>query len=119
VKEFEIQYLDPLLSDVYNPIHITLQSSVTPNINNSNTSQNPTKTQWFDNKRNEFVHTVHNSQGLLTTIVNDLENIQARDRCTQQEIASGTPRAFPQLKKQASNMNVLICVKMLIIRPGL
>ena len=119
VKEFEIQDFDPLLSDVYNPIHITLQSSVTPNINNSNTSQNPTKTQWFDNKRNEFVHTVHNSQGLLTTIVNDLENIQARDRCTQQEIASGTPRAFPQVKKQASNMNALICVKMLIIRPGL
>jgi hypothetical protein len=30
--------------------------------------------------------TVHNSQGLLTTIINDLENIQARDRCTQQGI---------------------------------
>jgi hypothetical protein len=46
--------------------------------NNSNMSQHPTKTQWFDNKRNEFVNAVHNSQGLLTTIINDLENIQAR-----------------------------------------
>ena len=45
VKEFEIQDFDPLLSDVHNPIHITLQSSVTPNINNSNTSQHPTKKQ--------------------------------------------------------------------------
>ena len=51
VKEFEIQDFDPLLADVHNPIHITLQSSVTPNINNSNTSQHRTKTQWFDNKR--------------------------------------------------------------------
>jgi hypothetical protein len=51
VKDFEIQDFDPLLADVHNPIHITLQSSVTPNINNSNTSQHRTKTQWFDNKR--------------------------------------------------------------------
>jgi hypothetical protein len=55
VKEFEIQDCDPLLSDVHNPTHITLQSSVTPNINDSNTSQHPTKTQWLDNKRNELV----------------------------------------------------------------
>ena len=102
VKEFEIQDFDPLLSDVYNPIHITLQSSVTPNINNSNTSQHPTKTQWFDNKRNEFVNTVHNSQGLLTTIINDLENIQARDRCTQQEIDDITNKINDVFSKTAS-----------------
>jgi archaellum component FlaC len=102
VKEFEIQDFDPLLSDVHNPIHITLQSSVTPNINNSNTSQHPTKTQWFDNKRNEFVNTVHNSQGLLTTIINDLENIQARDRCTQQEIDDITNKINDVFSKTAS-----------------
>ena len=102
VKEFEIHDFDPLLSDVYNPIHITLQSSVTPNMNNSNTSQHPTKTQWFDNKRNEFVNTIHNSQGLLTTIINDLENIQARDRCTQQEIDDITNKINDVFSKTAS-----------------
>jgi hypothetical protein len=56
--------------------------------------QHPTKSQWFDNKRNEFVNTIHNSQGLLTTIINDLENIQARDRCTQQEIDDVTNKIF-------------------------
>jgi hypothetical protein len=102
VKEFEMQDFDPLLSDIHNPIHITLQSSVTPNINNSNTSQHPTKTQWFDNKRNEFVNTVHNSQGLLTTIINYLENIQARDRCTQQEIDDITNKINNVFSKTAS-----------------
>ena len=33
--------------------------------------------------------------------------------------SSGTPRAFPEVEKTSSDMNVLICVKMLVIRPGL
>jgi hypothetical protein len=53
-------------------------------------------------QKNEFVNTVHNSQGLLTTIINDFENIQARDLCTQQGIDDITNTINDVFSKTAS-----------------
>ncbi|CAG2201838.1 unnamed protein product [Mytilus edulis] len=86
VKEFEIQQFDPLLSDVHSAIHITLQSQSTSHKNNSVTSDQTPKTRWHDNKRNQFVNTVHNKKEQLSAILNDLHILHSSDHCTQHEI---------------------------------
>ncbi|CAG2184915.1 unnamed protein product [Mytilus edulis] len=86
VKEFEIQQFDPLLSDVHSAIHITLKSQSTSHKNNSVTSDQTPKTRWHDNKRNQFVNTVHNKKEQLSAILNDLHTLHSSDHCTQHEI---------------------------------
>ncbi|CAC5378277.1 unnamed protein product [Mytilus coruscus] len=86
VKEFEIQQFDPLLSDVHSAIHITLKSQSTSHENNSVTSDQTPKTRWHDNKRNQFVNTVHNKKEQLSAILNDLHILHSSDHCTQHEI---------------------------------
>ncbi|CAC5399374.1 unnamed protein product [Mytilus coruscus] len=86
VKEFEIQQVDPLLSDVHSAIHITLKSQSVSHENNSVTSYQTSKTRWHDNKRNQFVNTVHNKKEQLSAILNDLHNLHSSDHCTQHEI---------------------------------
>ncbi|CAC5406155.1 unnamed protein product [Mytilus coruscus] len=86
VKEFEIQQFDPLLSDVHSAIHVTLKSQSVSHENNSVTSYQTSKTRWHDNKRNQFVNTVHNKKEQLSAILNDLHNLHSSDHCTQHEI---------------------------------
>ena len=103
VKEFEIQDFNPLISDVHNAIHIIFKSTTSQNINIQNTSHNPEKVTWRDNKRTDFVNTIHNNQNELINIVNDLQNLDTRDNCTQQDIDEITTKINELFHTAAQN----------------
>ena len=49
-------------------------------------TQQTKSVKWNYNKRDDFVHMVHNQHNELTSILGDLANIKLNNECSQQDI---------------------------------
>ena len=87
IQEFDINDLNPILSDIHNSIHISLKTCLQKQNTKHTTATQQTKlVKWNDNKREDFVNMVHNQHSELTSIIGDLENIQLNNEGSQQDL---------------------------------
>jgi hypothetical protein len=76
IQEFDINYFNPILSDIHNSMHISLKTCLQKQSTKHTTATQQMKSvKWNDNKRDDFVSMVHNQHNELTSILGDLENV--------------------------------------------
>ena len=87
IQEFDINYFNPNLSDIHNSIHISLKVCLQKQNTKHTTATQQTKSiKWNASKCDDFVNLVHYQHNGLTTILDDLENIQINNECSQHDI---------------------------------